>query len=285
MADHAHVMDACERRRSDQLVLRQRLDRPPAVRTAAATYAAFMSVRDARAIQLKLDELIRAQKNARDVIADLEDATEEVGPPRVLADLSAAGPPLIRLGDTSTGGQLWLIGSREGGDFTFRTEGIGAPESLVVTPAGTATALGVLQQGADSSKLTNIQAVNGKDVLAKLRTLPISSWTTPGDASGARHLGPSGNSFRAAFNLGSSDASIAPGDLAAVSLVAIKQIADDLEANAPGILQSGNQVKSLQSKIGAQSKRINKLTKRNRSTAKQLKKLRRQVRGLLRSVR
>ncbi len=33
--------------------------------------------RDARAIQLKLDELIRAQKNARDVIADLEDATEE----------------------------------------------------------------------------------------------------------------------------------------------------------------------------------------------------------------
>ncbi len=33
--------------------------------------------RDARALQLKLDELIRAQKNARDVIADLEDATEE----------------------------------------------------------------------------------------------------------------------------------------------------------------------------------------------------------------
>lgn len=33
--------------------------------------------RDARAIQLKLDELIRSQKNARDVLADLEDATEE----------------------------------------------------------------------------------------------------------------------------------------------------------------------------------------------------------------
>src|SRR5438552_10727945 len=33
--------------------------------------------RDGRAIQLKLDELIRAQREARNVFADLEDATEE----------------------------------------------------------------------------------------------------------------------------------------------------------------------------------------------------------------
>ena len=32
--------------------------------------------RDARALHLKLDELIRAQKSARNVFADLEDATE-----------------------------------------------------------------------------------------------------------------------------------------------------------------------------------------------------------------
>ncbi len=33
--------------------------------------------REARAIHLKLDELIRAQRNARNTFADLEDATEE----------------------------------------------------------------------------------------------------------------------------------------------------------------------------------------------------------------
>src|SRR5437660_8986249 len=33
--------------------------------------------RDGKAIQLKLDELIRAQKSARNVFADLEDATED----------------------------------------------------------------------------------------------------------------------------------------------------------------------------------------------------------------
>ena len=33
--------------------------------------------RDGKAIQLKLDELIRAQKQARNVFADLEDASEE----------------------------------------------------------------------------------------------------------------------------------------------------------------------------------------------------------------
>ena len=33
--------------------------------------------RDGKALQLKLDELIRAQKQARNVFADLEDATDE----------------------------------------------------------------------------------------------------------------------------------------------------------------------------------------------------------------
>jgi low affinity Fe/Cu permease len=33
--------------------------------------------RDARAVHLKLDELIRAQKSARNLFADIEDATEE----------------------------------------------------------------------------------------------------------------------------------------------------------------------------------------------------------------
>jgi len=33
--------------------------------------------RDGKAIQLKLDELIRAQKSARNIFADLEHATEE----------------------------------------------------------------------------------------------------------------------------------------------------------------------------------------------------------------
>jgi low affinity Fe/Cu permease len=33
--------------------------------------------RDGKALQLKLDELIRAQRSARNVFADLEDATEE----------------------------------------------------------------------------------------------------------------------------------------------------------------------------------------------------------------
>ncbi len=36
-----------------------------------------MTNRDARAIHLKLDELIRAQKLARNVFADLEDATDD----------------------------------------------------------------------------------------------------------------------------------------------------------------------------------------------------------------
>lgn len=148
---------------------------------------------------------------------------------RVLADLVNRGAPLLRFDDTTAGGQDWIVGATADGAFAVRDAAGGAPDAFLVTPAGTATARGILQQAADPALRADVQRVDGAALLARLRGLEVTSWTTPADASGARHLGPSGAGFHAAFGLGGGSV-LAPGDLAAVALVAAQQLAGETEA-------------------------------------------------------
>lgn len=149
---------------------------------------------------------------------------------RVLADLVNRGAPLLRLDDTTAGGQDWIVGAGAEGAFAVRDAATGSPEAFLVTPAGTATARGVLQQSADPALRADVQPIDGAALLARLRGLEVTSWSAAGDASGARHLGPSGAGFRGAFGVGGDDDAIAPADLAAVALVAAQQLAGETEA-------------------------------------------------------
>lgn len=206
---------------------------------------------------------------------EIEDTSESAGP-RVLADLVANGAPLIRLKDSTPGSTSWQLGAGGSGAFTVRDDDAAptAPDALAVTPAGTATVPGVLQQGADSAVITDPQPVDQAMVLAKLKALPISSWKTSADATGARHIGPSGGEFRAAFGVGSSDKVVAPADLASVGMVAIKQLAQNDESADQRVLQ-------LESITRSQDAKLKAMSKKQGQTAKQLKRLKRQVKALL----
>ncbi len=68
----------------------------------------------------------------------------------------------------------------------------------------------------------DIVAVDTADVLSKVATMPIASWSYLADHDGARHLGPMAEDFHAAFGLGSSDARIATVDADGVALAAIQ---------------------------------------------------------------
>ncbi len=222
----------------------------------------------------------------------------------VLADLVSSGAPLLRFSDTSSGGQSWIAGPGGGGAFLLRDAADGSPAALRLTAAGTATARGVLQQ--DASLLADPQAVDAAALLTAVQRLDLRTWTTIGDASGARHLGPAGSAFRTSFGLGGSDDAIAPADLAGVALVAVQELTRRNKAleqqvatismtpgpqGAPGSQGApaaadtamAAKVTTLQRDNAKKAKTIRRLTKQQRTTARQLAALKRQVAAMART--
>lgn len=228
----------------------------------------------------------------------VENTDTATATPRVLADLVNSGPPLLRFRDTRQGGQSWIAGPGAGGAFVVRGAGASDPHALAVSPAGTVTARGVLQQGADAALLADVQEVDGAELLAALRGLEVQSWTTPGDASGARHLAPTGSAFQSAFGLGGTDVALAPGDMAGVALVATQELARRLDAVAAGAKTGAtgatgpagaaapadpslsSKVSTLERANAAKDRTIRSLTRQQRTTARQLAALKRQVAAL-----
>ena len=65
------------------------------------------------------------------------------------------------------------------------------------------------------------QPVNPAEVLARVASLPITSWNFKQDAA-TRHIGPMAQDFYAAFNVGSDEKHIATVDEGGVALAAIQ---------------------------------------------------------------
>lgn len=101
-------------------------------------------------------------------------------------------------------------------------------------PAGS----GVFNCTSSRATKENFLAVDGDDVLARLRKVPVSSWNYINEGSQVRHLGPMAEDFHQAFGLGTDNKSIGVQDLAGVSLIAVKA----LEARATKLQESNAQL-------------------------------------------
>lgn len=78
---------------------------------------------------------------------------------------------------------------------------------------------------ASSRKLkSNFAEVDGEEVLARLRTLPVTTWTMIGDDTNTRHMGPVAEDFWDAFQLGLGRTAIGLGDIDGVNLAAAKAL-------------------------------------------------------------
>ncbi len=75
-----------------------------------------------------------------------------------------------------------------------------------------------------SSKLVKeeFEEVDGEDLLARLKGVPIQSWRYIG--ASARHIGPFAEDFRAAFGLGDSETRIGQIDADGVALGAVQAL-------------------------------------------------------------
>ncbi|MFC1805743.1 tail fiber domain-containing protein, partial [Planctomycetota bacterium] len=68
----------------------------------------------------------------------------------------------------------------------------------------------------------NFTAVDGRDVLARLAAMPITTWNGIAESPDIRHMGPVAQDFHAAFGLGSTDKGICTVDADGVALAAIQ---------------------------------------------------------------
>ena len=83
---------------------------------------------------------------------------------------------------------------------------------------------GVWTNASDRALKENFRAVNQRDVLARVASLPVSSWNYRAEGPATRHLGPTAQDFAAAFGLGGDDRSIGTVDADGVALAAIQAL-------------------------------------------------------------
>ena len=87
--------------------------------------------------------------------------------------------------------------------------------------AGTVYANGVALTS-DRNAKENFAAVNAREVLAKVASLPVTEWNYKTDSKHVQHIGPMAQDFQAAFQLSADDKHISVVDEGGVALAAIQ---------------------------------------------------------------
>ncbi|MFL5383997.1 MAG: tail fiber domain-containing protein [Longimicrobiaceae bacterium] len=83
---------------------------------------------------------------------------------------------------------------------------------------------GLWHDASDVNRKYHFLDVSGEDVLARLRGLPIRTWSYRVDPASVRHIGPTAQDFRAVFGFGRDATTIAPIDEGGVALAGIQAL-------------------------------------------------------------
>ncbi|MBV9927631.1 MAG: hypothetical protein JOZ96_21615 [Acidobacteria bacterium] len=163
-----------------------------------------------------------------------------------------------------TGTFVWSDGSATASADTFRntannefairaTGGVRLRTNLAGTtgcnlPAGS----GVFNCTSSRTTKENFLGVDGNDVLARLRKVPVSTWNYIAEGQQSRHLGPMAEDFYGAFQLGTTDKAIGIQDAVGVSLAAVKA----LDAKTLELQEKAQEVEQLRSKVNTLEQRL-----------------------------
>ena len=112
---------------------------------------------------------------------------------------------------------------------------------------------GTLTNASDVNRKHLFAAVSGEDVLARLRAMPITSWSYRTENTDVRHVGPMAQDFRSAFGLGDDDKVISTVDADGVALAAAQ---------------------ALEARTATQQQRIDALEAQNAAQARELAEMR-----------
>ncbi|MBK1442741.1 tail fiber domain-containing protein [Parapedobacter sp. ISTM3] len=101
----------------------------------------------------------------------------------------------------------------------------GQANAVISTSTGAyLTTGGVWQNASDENLKFAFSEVDDEEVLGRLRSLPVSTWSYLVEGGEVRHMGPTAQDFQRAFGLGTSDRSIGTVDADGVALAAAKAL-------------------------------------------------------------
>jgi hypothetical protein len=142
---------------------------------------------------------------------------------RVMLALENNGTPRFSFNNTSIVNGRWVFSV--GTDASYRISKADTPlVEFKIDASGNVLAQGTFISLSDRNSKTGIEDLNSSEILSKVISLPLSSWSYK-DNPDIRHVGPMAQDFYAAFKLGDNDKSIATIDTSGVALSAIQELA------------------------------------------------------------
>jgi hypothetical protein len=143
-----------------------------------------------------------------------------------------------------------VFDSAANNEFAVRATG-GVRMVSAVNGTGTPTAGVALAAGggswasiSDVAAKHDIAAIDPRSVLERVMSMPVYTWRYKTEVSGALHMGPTAQDFRAAFGLGDSDRTITTIDEGGVALAAIKGLKQELD-------QKNDEIATLRAELAA----------------------------------
>jgi hypothetical protein len=168
---------------------------------------------------------------------------------RTLLNLSNNGPATLRFTTAPSTGWDMTGGTA----LTLATQGAGTPQ-FTLAANGNLAITGTLSTGSSRTLKTGIEPVNGTALLEKVMSLPLYHWRYKSSPAQERHVGPMAEDFRKIFQLGQDDKSLAPGDLAGVTLGAVQALARKVTEREADIAAIKARISLLEAQMAAPAK-------------------------------
>lgn len=148
----------------------------------------------------------------------------------------------------------WLARA-SGGVYFYTNSGL---TSGVYVPAGGNAWATV----SDRAVKHNFSDIDGKDILVRLASIPLQSWSYKSEDPSVRHIGPVAQDFHEAFGLGESNKHISTIDADGIALAAIQGVYRVLEEKERDIQELKDEIRTLQRQLDAIRVTTEKLTRR-----------------------
>jgi len=149
----------------------------------------------------------------------------------------------------------WALNSNNSFRISDDDDGI---REFDLDKAGNLTIAGTLTESSSVHLKENFEDVDASEILAKLKTLPITRWNFKTNPE-VKRVGPMAQDFAKAFGLGNDDTKIATLDVGGIALAAIKGLSESIDKRDTEIASLKWQIAELRSMLEGQKKVLNNL--------------------------